>query len=447
MMMVCMNRESSVSQVTKTKTLADVLAEKRIVPAERLAQAREYQDSHAVTLDQALVALRMLTEEDLQAVYGDVFDIRPVKLEDLEIDREAVKHVPGSVAHRHRLIPFRRSGNILAVAMADPTDPAATDALKSVTDFEIIPFAARPEAVEHAVYLHYGEALDAPSGEAGRLEHSIMQRLRGLIEDDGAGHAGRSIPLIKSWSFESFLEDSANRMALGAARAIAESATDQSGSFLHIWGTSGCGKSHLLHAVAGRVVSRAPLKRLLLTTGPRFAAYLFETIRDDKLNLFRYLHRELDLLLIDDADCLLERPWAQSELAETWKHLRTRNGAFILAGRANWAAEPALLPELRSILGASTVVGFSRYTESAKHQLVSQWSRSVALPPEVAAALVAYGGDDLHRLYDAVQQAVVAAIQGEEPLTLETLNDVLQLGAAPRVEAPLPDFELRPLSA
>jgi chromosomal replication initiation ATPase DnaA len=411
----------------KHQTLANVLLDKQIILPKQLEQAVEYQKEHQTSLDQALMQLDILSEADLSAIYADVLQVRALKLEDVDIDREAVRHIPASVAHKHHLIPVRRSGNSLAVAMADPVNSDDLAALRAVTDFDIIPFASRYDAIEHALYVHYGEPASddgAPSDPSGS---DALARPRNLIEDDPTGHVGKSIQLNRHATFDSFIKDVANEFPLSIARSIADLQAEDTYNPFHCWGSDGSGKTHLLHAIAAYVAAHSPLKRYILTSGQRFVDDLFQSIRDKKVNFFRYLYRESDLLLIDDADALLSRDWAQRELVETFKHLQRSGKHLVLASTRNLAAEPKTTPTLRIALESGVIAGFSAYSGAAKLSIARAHAGSVELPKDVLERLVARSGGNLNDMLNVMQQLTVMAVLDEGHMSADLVDDIIQL--------------------
>ena len=409
----------------KPRNLADVLREKQIVADAQLEEALRYHTEKGVPFDQALVDLNVLSEDDLRMIYGDLFQVRFLKLEDVEIDREAVKHVPAHVARHHHLIPVRRSGNALAIAMVDPADSAALNALHHVTDLDMIPFIARYDAIEHAIYLHYGDSAEGDDTTASG-ESLTYSNPRNLIDDDRVGHVGRSLPLHRDRTFDTFIEDAANQFPLSVARAIAELQAEESYNPYHCWGTVGCGKTHMLNAVAAAVMSHAPLNRIIFTNGERFVDNLFECIRDHKLNYFRYLYREADLLLVDDADALLSRDWAQRELTETIRHMQRSHHFVIVAARDNIALEPRVIPELRIALESGVIAGFTMYSADAKFEIARRLSGAADLRPEILKMLAEQCAN-IRDLINLIQQVVVTSVIGQRDVTEAVVEELIQL--------------------
>jgi chromosomal replication initiator protein len=409
------------------QTLAKVLLEKRIIEPAQYEQATEYQKQNQTTLEQALIQLDILSEADLAAIFADVLQIRAIKLEDVDIDREAVRHVPAAVAHKHHLIPVRRSGNSLAIAMADPANSDDLAAVRAVTDFDVIPFIARYDAIEHALFLHYGEPQTETADGGDAAGADAPARPRDLLEDDHTGHVGKSIQLNYHQTFDSFVKDAANEFPLGIARSVAELRVEDAYNPFHCWGPAGSGKTHLLHAIASHVAAHSPLKRFILTTGPRFVDDLFQSIRDRKINFFRYLYRESDLLLMDDAEALLSREWAQRELVDTFKHLQRSGKHLVLASARNLAAEPKTISELRILLESGVIAGFQRYSSGAKITIARGRIRNVDIPAEILERLVAKCGDNISDLLSVLQQLTVMMVLGNGRVTVDMVDDLIQL--------------------
>ncbi|MDD5087242.1 MAG: DnaA/Hda family protein [bacterium] len=398
-------------------SLTDVLIRRQIITPEQCDQATALAKEKNLSVGESLTQMGVLSADDIRAISEDLLNIRTIKLEDVEIDPEAVHHVPAAVAHRHHLIPIRRSGHTLAVAMSDPTDREALAALGSVTDFEIQPFLARYDTIEHAVYLHYGEphvseTADAaePAPDAGR-----SRPWQGLMEEGSIAHVGRSLQAQRGATFDSYIEDAANQFALSIAHSVSRFEPDQGYNPFHLWGAHGVGKTHLLHAIANYAAAHSPLKRCIMISGQRFLENLFECIRDKKLNFFRYLYRELDLLMIADADALLAHSWAQRELHETYTYLERNKKQLVLAAQNNLAAEPRLIAELRLALESGVIAHVGAYSALGKQEIIRHRMGTVALPEDVVEYMASESGEDLEELMRLVQHAVaMTVLEGQE---------------------------------
>lgn len=411
------------------KSLSDVLIRQQIIAPEQLQEAMALSRQRNIPLGEALTELGLLSADDVRAITEDILNIRTLKLEDVEIDPEAVHHVPAAVAHRHHLIPIRRNGTTLAVVMSEPSDCEALAALRAVTDFEIQPFLARFDTIEHAIFLHYGELRPTQgSSEAESPAEAAGQSCArsGLWEEGSIAHVGRGMPPHRGATFDNYVEDPANQFALSIAHSIARFESDSSYNPFHLWGGRGAGKTHLLHAIANHTAAQSPLKRCILISSQRFIENLFECIRDNKLNFFRYLYRELDLLMIDDADALLVHGWAQRELHDTYSYLERNKKQLVLASRNNLAAEPGLIGELRPAIESGVIAHLGAYTERGKHEMIRQRAGMVKLPGDVVEFMASRCGDDLGELMRLIQQTVAMVALEKQEITVSLLANIAE---------------------
>ncbi|MGE3305116.1 MAG: DnaA/Hda family protein, partial [Rhizobiaceae bacterium] len=112
-------------------------------------------------------------------------------------------------------------------------------------------------------------------------------------------------PLDAKYTFASFVEGPSNRVALAAARAVAEgSPTAMRFNPLFIHATVGLGKTHLLQAIAAESVKRRPQSRMVYLTAEYFMWRFATAIRDNNALVLKEQLRDIDLLIIDDMQFL-----------------------------------------------------------------------------------------------------------------------------------------------
>jgi chromosomal replication initiator protein len=109
-------------------------------------------------------------------------------------------------------------------------------------------------------------------------------------------------PLDGRYTFQSFVEGPSNRVALAAARAVAESSSRFNPLFLHA--TVGLGKTHLLQAIAAESLKNNPKSRVVYLTAEYFMWRFATAIRDNNALTLKEQLRDIDLLIIDDMQFL-----------------------------------------------------------------------------------------------------------------------------------------------
>ena len=111
-------------------------------------------------------------------------------------------------------------------------------------------------------------------------------------------------PLDPKYTFESFVEGKANRIAHAAAAQVAATVLDEQRPFnpLYLHSPVGLGKTHLLHAIAWEVRRRTPKAQVLYLTAERFRYQFVEAVRSQDAMAFKDKFRAIDILLIDDLE-------------------------------------------------------------------------------------------------------------------------------------------------
>ncbi len=132
-------------------------------------------------------------------------------------------------------------------------------------------------------------------------------------------YTGSTIPLNRYYSFENFVVGPCNRLAHAAAVAVSES-PGHAYNPLFIHGTSGLGKTHLLHAINTVLVSKHAMKTLFLSC-ERFVNHYISTIRLNNWDSFREIYRNADALLIDDIQLFENSQGSREEFFHTFNTL------------------------------------------------------------------------------------------------------------------------------
>jgi chromosomal replication initiator protein len=123
-----------------------------------------------------------------------------------------------------------------------------------------------------------------------------------LVRTGVSGFEGS--PLDPKYTFESFVEGNANRIALAVATQAAATVLDEQRQFnpLFLHSAVGLGKTHLLHAIAWETRRRHPKAQVLYLTAERFRYQFVEAVRSQDAMAFKEKFRAIDILLIDDLE-------------------------------------------------------------------------------------------------------------------------------------------------
>jgi type IV pilus assembly protein PilB len=119
--------------------IGELLLREGAISAEQLAEAQKDARQNGTRLGFALVKLGAITEPDLTRILARQYRVPAVDLDRVQLDPKIVKLIPAEVALKHFVLPLRRVGRTLTVAMVNPTDANAIDSIKFVTRFEVEP--------------------------------------------------------------------------------------------------------------------------------------------------------------------------------------------------------------------------------------------------------------------------------------------------------------------
>ena len=138
-----------------TEKLGKLLVSAHLITEEQLQKALLTQKKEGGRLGTILVKLGSVDEERLLKFLSQQYHIPPVDLSKFTIDPAVVKLVPADVVQKYQVIPIKRSGAVLSLAMVDPTDIFAIDDIKFMTGYDVEPMVASEGAVLAALSKYY----------------------------------------------------------------------------------------------------------------------------------------------------------------------------------------------------------------------------------------------------------------------------------------------------
>ncbi|HXG02406.1 MAG TPA: ATPase, T2SS/T4P/T4SS family, partial [Candidatus Binatia bacterium] len=147
-----------------SRRLGDLLVAEGLLTPEQLQRALTEQKHTAERLGAVLVRLKLLGEEQLAGFLSRQYGLPSLSLSDLEIDPGVLGLVPAAVAEKHDVLPVKRVGNTLTLAMADPTNVLALDQIAFMTNLQVIPVVASQAAIRRAIARSYPAARRTAAG-------------------------------------------------------------------------------------------------------------------------------------------------------------------------------------------------------------------------------------------------------------------------------------------
>src|SRR5205809_305000 len=143
--------------LSKPSRLGDLLVAGGVITPQQLKKALDYQRTKGGRLGVCLIKLGYLTEDILHSVLTRQFGVALIDLASCEVEADVVKLLPRDCAVRYQVMPVKRTGNVLYVALSDLNDVVLLDELRFRTGCKIIePLLARESQIREAIDKYYG---------------------------------------------------------------------------------------------------------------------------------------------------------------------------------------------------------------------------------------------------------------------------------------------------
>jgi chromosomal replication initiator protein len=133
------------------------------------------------------------------------------------------------------------------------------------------------------------------------------------------------------YTFENFIKGDSNQLARAAAMAVANNPGGTSFNPLVIYGGTGLGKTHLMHALANHAVAAGKAKRVVYASSEKFTVDFVEAIQTDKVTEFSNFYRSMDLLVIDDIQFFAGKEKTQDNFFHTFNTLYQLGKQIVLS--------------------------------------------------------------------------------------------------------------------
>jgi chromosomal replication initiator protein len=253
----------------------------------------------------------------------------------------------------------------------------------------------------------------------------------------GANDGNRLNP---KYMFETFVIGSSNRFAHAASVAVAESPA-KAYNPLFIYGSSGLGKTHLLHAIGHYATTLGHARSVRYVSTEEFTNDFINSLRDDKTQAFQRRYRDVDILLIDDIQFLENRERTQEEFFHTFNTLHNANKQIVISSDRSPRQLATLEDRMRTRFEWGLLADIQPpdlETRIAILQKKAAQERMYA-PDDVLEFIASRVSNSIRELEGALIRVTAFASLTRSPVQLslaeEVLRDFMPDGAGPEITA------------
>ena len=233
--------------------------------------------------------------------------------------------------------------------------------------------------------------------------------------------------------FENFVEGKSNQLARAVAQKVADNPGEQTANPLFLYGGTGLGKTHLLHAIGNGIIANNPEARVVYIHSERFVQQVVAYIRDNKMEEFKKFYRSLDALLVDDIQFFSDKEKTQEEFFHIFNTLFERGRQIILTSDRYPREIEKIEERLKSRFGWGLTTAIEPPDLETRVAILMKKAEenNVDLPHEVAFFIGQKLRTNVRELEGALNRVKAMQEFKGEPITIdfvrETLKDMLAL--------------------
>ncbi len=233
--------------------------------------------------------------------------------------------------------------------------------------------------------------------------------------------------LNDKYTFDTFVIGSSNRFAHAAAVAVAE-APAKAYNPLFIYGESGLGKTHLLHAIGHYARSLYNGCRVRYVSSEEFTNDFINSIRDDKAAAFQRRYRDVDILLVDDIQFFQGKVQTQEEFFHTFNTLHNANKQIVITSDVPPKQLPAFEDRMRSRFEWGLITDVQPPDLETRIAILRKKAAQERLsaPPEVLEYIASKIATNIRELEGALIRVTAFASLNRQPVDLALAEVVLK---------------------
>lgn len=177
--------------------LVEMLVRSDLLTTEQAEQVRRQKESSGDPIDSCLVKLGLLTEEALLEFLARTFKVVRADFGENPVDQSVLDLVPSEICSKFNVIPVRRQGRALHLAMADPSNIYAVEDIKFLTGLEVQPVVALESKIKESIGVYYDNSSEALENLMKDFEEEDVEVVDTVEETDSASDEASDAPVVK----------------------------------------------------------------------------------------------------------------------------------------------------------------------------------------------------------------------------------------------------------
>ncbi|NMH60623.1 chromosomal replication initiator protein DnaA [Alteromonas ponticola] len=230
-----------------------------------------------------------------------------------------------------------------------------------------------------------------------------------------------------NYQFENFVEGKSNQLARAAATQVAN---NPGGSYnpLFIYGGTGLGKTHLLHAVGNGIIANRQNAKIVYMHSERFVQDMVKALQNNAIEDFKRFYRSVDALLIDDIQFFANKERSQEEFFHTFNALLEGNQQIILTSDRYPKEIDGVEDRLKSRFGWGLTIAIEPPELETRVAILMRKATEnrITLPNEVAFFIAKRLRSNVRELEGALNRVIANANFTGRPITIDFVREALR---------------------
>ncbi|OCG36406.1 chromosomal replication initiator protein DnaA [Gilliamella sp. Gris1-4] len=228
-------------------------------------------------------------------------------------------------------------------------------------------------------------------------------------------------------TFNSFVEGKSNQLAVAAAKQVAEN-PGKAYNPLFLYGSTGLGKTHLLHAVGNQIMAEKANAKVVYMHSERFVQDMVKALQNNAIEEFKNYYRSVDALLIDDIQFFANKERSQEEFFHTFNSLLEGNQQIILTSDRYPKEINGVEDRLKSRFGWGLTIAIEPPELETRVAILMKKAEEnqIKLPEEVAFFIAKRLRSNVRELEGALNRVIANANFTGKAITIDFVKDALK---------------------